>query len=83
MEIADIIKKVEAGDNVNAGKAFDTVMGQKLKDALDAKKIELATSMVHRKVPKIKKVINHTSLRACLCRPIRKIETVVYMKKRF
>ena len=24
MEIADIIKKVEAGDNVNAGKAFDT-----------------------------------------------------------
>ncbi len=50
MEIADIIKKVEAGDNVNAGKAFDTVMGQKLKDALDAKKIELATSMVDRKV---------------------------------
>ena len=50
MEIADIIKKVEAGDNVNAGKAFDTVMGQKLKDALDAKKIELATSMVDRKI---------------------------------
>ncbi len=50
MEIADIIKKVEAGDNVNANKAFDTVMGQKLKDALDAKKIELATSMVDRKV---------------------------------
>lgn len=50
MEIADIIKKVEAGDNVNANKAFDTVMGQKLKDALDAKKIELASSMVDRKV---------------------------------
>lgn len=50
MEIADIIKKVEAGDNVNAGKAFDTVMGQKMKDALDAKKIELATSMVDRKI---------------------------------
>ena len=32
MEIADIIKKVEAGDNVNASKAFDTVMGQKLKE---------------------------------------------------
>ena len=50
MEIADIIKKVGAGDNVNANKAFDTVMGQKMKDALDAKKIELATSMVDRKV---------------------------------
>ena len=51
MEIADIIKKVEAGDNVNANKAFDTVMGQKLKDALDAKKIELASSMIDRKIP--------------------------------
>tara|TARA_R100001510_G_C7630834_1_gene189715 strand:+ start:1217 stop:1399 length:183 start_codon:yes stop_codon:yes gene_type:complete len=51
MEIADIIKKVEAGDNVNANKAFDTVMGQKMKDALDAKKIELASSMIDRKIP--------------------------------
>ena len=50
MEIADIIKKVEAGDNVNASKAFDTVMGQKMKDALDAKKIDLAPSMVDRKI---------------------------------
>jgi|TARA_R110002074_G_scaffold323814_1_gene494243 hypothetical protein len=50
MEIADIIKKVEAGDNVNAGKAFDTVMAIKMKDALDAKKIELASSMVDRKI---------------------------------
>ena len=31
MEIADIIKKVEAGDNVNANKAFDTVMGSPAK----------------------------------------------------
>ena len=51
MEIADILKKVEAGDNVNANKAFDTVMGNKLKDALDAKKIELASSMIDRKIP--------------------------------
>ena len=50
MEITDIIKKVEAGDNVNANKAFDTVMGQKLKDALDAKKIELASSMIDRNI---------------------------------
>ena len=49
MEIADIIKKVEAGDNVNANKAFDTVMAAKMKDAMDAKKIELASSMVDRK----------------------------------
>jgi hypothetical protein len=50
MEIADIIKKVETGDNVNAGKAFDPVMAIKMKDALDAKKIELASSMVDRKI---------------------------------
>jgi len=51
MEIADIIKKVEDGDNVNASKAFDTVMGQKMKDALDAKKIEIASSMIDRNIP--------------------------------
>jgi|TARA_R110000782_G_scaffold16156_3_gene46635 hypothetical protein len=50
MEVTDIIKQVNDGDNVNANKSFDTVMGTKLKDALDAKKIELASSMIDRKV---------------------------------
>tara|TARA_R110002096_G_scaffold107893_1_gene236248 strand:+ start:2195 stop:2374 length:180 start_codon:yes stop_codon:yes gene_type:complete len=50
MEVTDIIKQVNDGDNVNANKSFDTVMGIKLKDALDAKKIELASSMIDRKV---------------------------------
>ena len=50
MEVTDIIKQVNNGDNVNANKSFDTVMGTKLKDALDAKKIELASSMIDRKV---------------------------------
>ena len=50
MEVTDIIKQVNNGDNVNANKSFDTVMATKLKDALDAKKIELAGSMIDRKV---------------------------------
>jgi len=50
MEVTDIIKQVNDGDNVNANKSFDTVMSTKLKDALDAKKIELASSMIDRKV---------------------------------
>ena len=50
MEVTDIIKQVNNGDNVNANKSFDTVMSTKLKDALDAKKIELASSMIDRKV---------------------------------
>ena len=51
MEVTDIIKQVNDGDNVNANKSFDTVMATKLKDALDAKKIELAGSMIDRKIP--------------------------------
>jgi len=51
MEVTDIIKQVNDGDNVKANKTFDTVMGIKLKDALDAKKIELAGSMIDRKIP--------------------------------
>ena len=50
MEVTDIIIQVNDGDNVNANKSFDTVMGTKLKDALDAKKIELASRMIDRKV---------------------------------
>jgi hypothetical protein len=40
---------VKDGDNINAGKAFNTVMADKLQTALDAKKIEIASSMIQRK----------------------------------
>ena len=49
MEIQDIINNVKDGDNVNAGKAFNSVMADKLQTALDAKKIEIASSMIQRK----------------------------------
>ena len=43
--IIDLIDNVKGGDNVKAGKQFDGIMAQKLQDALDAKKIEIASSM--------------------------------------
>ena len=48
--IKDIINRLKDGDNVNAEKAFNTAMAGKMTDALDAKKVELASSMVQRDV---------------------------------
>ena len=45
MDIVDLIDNISNGDNVNAKKGFDTLMGQKLSAALDAKKIEIASQM--------------------------------------
>lgn len=45
MSIENIINDVKKGDNVNAGKNFNSVMADKLTAALDAKKIEIASSM--------------------------------------
>ena len=47
--IKDIINRLRDGDNVNAEKAFNTAMAGKMNDALDAKKVELASTMVQRK----------------------------------
>ena len=47
--IKDIISKLKDGDNINAEKAFNTAMAGKMSDALDAKKVELASTMVQRK----------------------------------
>ena len=44
MSTNELIKNIVTGDNTNAKKGFETVMGQKLNDALDARKIELASS---------------------------------------
>lgn len=43
--INDLIDNVGKGDNIAAGKAFDTVIAQKLQAALDAKKIDIASSI--------------------------------------
>lgn len=43
--IIDLIDNVKSGDNVKAGKQFDGVIAQKLQAAMDAKKIEIASSM--------------------------------------
>jgi len=45
MSVEEIVNNLKDGDNVAAGKAYDSVMAEKLKAALDAKKIELAPTM--------------------------------------
>jgi len=45
MSIENVINDLKNNDNVNAGKSFNTVMADKLSAALDAKKIEIASSM--------------------------------------
>ena len=45
MSIEQIIDYVGKGDNVSAGKAFDSVIADKLQAALDAEKISIASTM--------------------------------------
>ena len=47
--IKDIITRLKDSDNVNAKKSFDSAMAYKMNDSLDAKKVELASTMVQRK----------------------------------
>ena len=49
MNVNDLIKNLNDGDNVNASKQFNTVMADKMAAALDAKKIEIASGMIQRK----------------------------------
>ena len=49
MSVENVIKSLKDGDNVNANKEFDSVMADKITAALDAKKIELASTMAERK----------------------------------
>jgi hypothetical protein len=48
MNVENLIKALNDGDNVTAQKEFNTAMGQKVTDALDAKKIDIASGMVSR-----------------------------------
>lgn len=43
--VNDLIDNIGKGDNVKAGKVFDTVIAQKLQAALDAKKIDIASNI--------------------------------------
>ena len=49
MKVDELIQNLKDGNNVGANKQFNTVMADKMTAALDAKKIEIASSMVQRK----------------------------------
>ena len=48
LSIENLIYNIKNGDNVKAGKDFEALMTGKISDALDAKKIELASTMQDR-----------------------------------
>jgi len=50
MAVNELIQKLNDGDNVKANKEFNTLMADKMAAALDAKKIEIASGMIQRKV---------------------------------
>ena len=45
MSTNELIDQIGDGDNVKANKTFDNVMKSKLNDALDAKKVDIASSI--------------------------------------
>jgi len=51
MSIEQMITDLKGGDNVAAGKNFNSVMADKLSAALDAKKIEVASTLQDRAKP--------------------------------
>ena len=48
MSVENLVNHLKDGDNVKANKEFESVIGQKVSDALDAKKIELASTLIQR-----------------------------------
>ncbi len=48
MSIENLIDNIKNGENVKAKKDFDALMAGKITDALDAKKIELASTLQDR-----------------------------------
>lgn len=49
MSIENLINDLKNGDNVAAGKQFNSIMADKMSAALDAKKIEIASNLQNRK----------------------------------
>ena len=45
MNTNELVSDIKTSDNVKANKSFDSVMGEKLKAALDARKIEIASGL--------------------------------------
>lgn len=52
MTVEKLITTLNDGDNVNANREFEAIMADKMTAALDAKKVELASTMVQRKAEK-------------------------------
>jgi len=52
MTTENLVKNLQNGDNVNANKEFNTLMADKLTAAIEAKKIEVASSLIQRKTEK-------------------------------
>jgi hypothetical protein len=52
MSIIDLIDNVKGGDNVQAAKDFNSIMADKLTAAMDAKKIEVASTLQDRQSSK-------------------------------
>jgi hypothetical protein len=52
MSIENLINDVKSGDNIAAGKQFNSVMADKLSAVLDARKIEIASSLQDRQASK-------------------------------
>tara|TARA_B100001094_G_C18152887_1_gene784681 strand:+ start:1530 stop:1694 length:165 start_codon:yes stop_codon:yes gene_type:complete len=48
MSVENLVNHLKGGDNVKASQEFEGVLGQKISDALDAKKIELASTLIQR-----------------------------------
>lgn len=51
MSTTELIDNIKNGDNVTANKTFDRVIKSKLNDALDAKKVELASGIGKQEEP--------------------------------
>ena len=49
MSIESLIDNVKDGNNVEAGKMFNSLMADKLQAALEAEKINVASSLISRK----------------------------------
>jgi hypothetical protein len=49
MAVTDLITNLKDGDNVKANKEFEGIMADKMTAALDARKVEIASSLVQRK----------------------------------
>ncbi len=49
MSIENLINDLKKGDNVSANKSFDGIIADKISAGLDARKIEIASTLVSKK----------------------------------